>query len=335
MTVSANTRALRITERVERLRALDGELHTTTPPLPHSAKIELTSRCNYACGFCASHLRGGPRRDMPWALYTRLARELREDGVEQLGLFYIGESLLYPRLEEAVRFAKHACGYPYVFLTTNGSLATGERARNLMRAGLDSLKFALNFANGAQLAQGAGAPEDTWVSVVENLIAACDARDAHERATGRRCMVSASSLRYCEIQPGLMAPALERLAGRLDQHYWLPPFGAPQTWQSCVPPERRGVSPPLARKELPCWPLYTEAHVTADGWLSACSLDHSPRFRVADLGACPFAQAWHAPPFQALRRAHLAGDVSATPCAHCVGYGHTDNDNADFHRSTS
>ena len=64
---------------------------------------------------------------MDWALFTRVAGELREAGVEQLGLFYIGESFLCDWLPEAVRYAKRACGYPYVFLTTNGVAASRER----------------------------------------------------------------------------------------------------------------------------------------------------------------------------------------------------------------
>lgn len=325
----------RITERIERLRTLDGALRSPVPPPPRSAKLELTSRCNYACRFCASHLRSGRQHDMPWPLYTRLARELREAGVDQLGLFYIGESLLYPRLEDAVRFAKRECGYPYVFLTTNGSLATGKRVRGLMRAGLDSLKFALNFADGAQLAQGAGMTAATFEAVKRNVIDACDARDAMQADTGRRCLVSASSLRYDDKQPQRIAEALEDLMPRLDQHYWLPMYGRESTWTACTP--GRVVSAPdaMSRKDLPCWPLFTEAHVTAGGMLSACGLDHSPRFHAADLNACSFLEAWHTPAFASLREAHLAGDVGGTACAQCVGYAQAGPELSSTDRSST
>ncbi len=301
----------RITDRVARLRALEGERRSATPPPPRSAKIELTSRCNYRCAFCASHLRGNARGDMPWALYTRIARELRAAGVEQLGLFYIGESFLHPRLEDALRYAKEDCGYPYVFLTTNGSLATGERVEALMRAGLDSVKFAVNFADDSQLARCAGFAPGSVKDVARNILDACDRRDQVHAETGRRCRVSASSLNYDQDQPKRMAAVLEALAPRLDEHYWLPVYGRPKV--SCG-----GMAG--SRKELPCWPLYTEAHITAEGKLSACPLDHSARFHVADLARCSFAEAWNAPPMQALRAAHLSGDVSATVCAECVGY---------------
>lgn len=309
-----------ITHRIEQLRRIDGSTRSVTPPPPRSAKLELTSGCNFSCGFCASLLRRQPRQDMPWPVFTRTAWALRNAGVEHLGLFYIGESFLYPKLEDAVRYAKRHCGYSNVFLTTNGSLATGDRVRALMAAGLDSLKFALNFADGEQLSCCARAPEASIQAIERNVLDACAARDDYARTTGKRCLVSASSLRFDAGQEERMRPLLEKLLPHLDEHYWLPPFGDPATWQACV--SFSGAIAPTANacKPLPCWPLFTEAHVTADGRLSACGLDHSPRFHMSDLAVTRFEDGWHSPAFQALRQAHLQGDVSATPCARCVGY---------------
>jgi MoaA/NifB/PqqE/SkfB family radical SAM enzyme len=150
-----------ITERIGHLATLETEQRSGTPPLPRSVKIELTGRCDFQCYFCASHTRPRARSDMPWERYTRHARELRELGVEQLGVFYLGESLLCDWLADAIRFAKRECGYPYVFLTTNGQLATAARVRECMLAGLDSLKFAVNCCDPAQLHAVAGRTSGT------------------------------------------------------------------------------------------------------------------------------------------------------------------------------
>ena len=321
----------RITERIERLSTLEGAVRSPAPPLPRSAKIELTSRCNYACGFCAAQLRGNSRHDLPWALYTRLARELRAAGVEQLGLFYIGESLLYERLADAVRYAKRECGYPYVFLTTNGVLATGERVRELMLAGLDSLKFALNFADAGQLAHGAGTASANFEDLLQNVLDACRIRDEVHAQTGRRCAVSASSLLYDRLQPQRAGKALARVTPHLDQHYWLPLYGRTQAWVSGSSPDPAN-PPAVSRKPLPCWPLFTEAHITAEGRLSACGLDNSARFHMGDLRVSSLRDAWHAPHFQALRAAHLRHDVSATACALCVAYSRPPTADRPEHR---
>lgn len=139
-----------ITERIDAITEIAEAYRTPLPPAPRSVKIELTARCNFACAFCARAMRLRDQRDMDPAFFERMAMEMRSAGVEELGLFYLGESFLCNWLEEAIRYAKQDCGYPYVFLTTNGSLAVPERVEACMDAGLDSLKFSLNYADSEQ-----------------------------------------------------------------------------------------------------------------------------------------------------------------------------------------
>ena len=138
-----------IRERILSVRQLQAALHTPAPPFPRSAKIELTSRCDLHCYFCASHRRPRRHADMSPKLYRRIARELRQLGVDQLGLFYIGESFLCEGLPDAISYAKNVCRYPHVFLTTNGLKATPERVRACMLARLDSLKVRHELERGA------------------------------------------------------------------------------------------------------------------------------------------------------------------------------------------
>ena len=81
-----------ITARIDRITHLTPDYRSSVPPVPKSVKIELTRRCDFQCYFCASHTRPREKSDMPWKLYTRRVRELRELGVEQLGVFYLGDA---------------------------------------------------------------------------------------------------------------------------------------------------------------------------------------------------------------------------------------------------
>ena len=313
MNSAATTRSARITMRVDRVRAPHTTLRSVIPPVPRSAKLELTARCDLGCYFCASHTRVRTKADMTFERYRRLARELRDCGVEQLGLFYIGESFLYDALPDAIRYAKEECGYPYVFLTTNGLKTTPERVRECMLAGLDSLKFALNWASGEQFEAVTGRPAIHYASILRNLEAARSVREDVQHETGHRCAVYASSLSYDGDQCERMAPVLSRIAPCVDEHYWLPLVG-----HAATPADDTGRPVPV--KPLPCGPLFTEAHVTWDGHLCACSLDASPRFHMADLNATSFKTAWHSAAFQRLRSAHLAADVRGAVCSQCIAY---------------
>ena len=75
----------------------------------------------------------------------RLLPELKE-----VGCFYLGESFsaIQSFLIWAIGYAKTKV--PYVFLTTNGSLAKPEYIERCMEAGLDSLKFSINASDDEQ-----------------------------------------------------------------------------------------------------------------------------------------------------------------------------------------
>jgi hypothetical protein len=313
----------RITERIDRITLLDGECRSSTPPIPRSVKIELTARCDFQCFFCASAMRLRDKADIDRDFFRRILREMRALGVEEIGLFYLGESFLCSWLPEAVRFAKYECGYPYVFLTTNGRMATPDRVRACMEAGLDSLKFSFNFADAEQFMQVTNVRKIDFHRVEENLRAARQVRDEVEARTGQRCGLYASSIRYDNEQSKRMEKTVERIIPHVDEHYWLPLYG-----QAGLTSGARGTVPSAGnqgrigalRKPLPCWSLFTEGHITWDGRLSACCFDHDGRFDMGDLDLQSFPEAWHSANFQRLRSANLAEDVRGTVCEKCIAY---------------
>src|SRR5688572_26228041 len=92
-------RTMTITDRIDRITLIPAEYLRPAPPAPRSVKIEISPRCNYRCGFCALRTREAqPRWDMDFELYKRVTREMRDAGVEEVGMFYLGESFMNPRL---------------------------------------------------------------------------------------------------------------------------------------------------------------------------------------------------------------------------------------------
>lgn len=312
-----------ITDRIDRITLLTDAYRSPAPPAPRSVKIELTARCDFQCFFCASSMRLREKADIEPAFFRRVLREMRGLGVEEIGLFYLGESFLCRWLPDAVRFAKQDCGYPYVFLTTNGRMASPERVRECMEAGLDSLKFSFNFSGPEQFHEVTGVREEDYAKVEANLRAARRVRDEVEAATGHRCGLYASSIRYDDVQLQRMEEAVARIVPFVDEHYWLPLYG-----QAGLTAGAKGTVPTAGnqgrigalRKPLPCWSLFTEGHITYDGRLSACCFDHDGRFDMGDLNRESFMEAWHGARFRALRGANLAEDVRGTVCEQCIAY---------------
>lgn len=278
-------------------------------------KIEITAHCNYKCGFCVKSLRQDDGH-MDRALYSRIIRELRDAGVEELGVFYIGESFTCKWLPDAIKEAKDI-GFPYVFLTTNGSAATPERVRQCMEAGLDSLKFSINFHSPKQLAEVAKVSPSYFQKAINNLKAARKIRDE-----GYKTKLYASSIKFDGEQGQAMQAVIDEIQPYVDQSYWLPLYGMSGASKAAGWKPQPGNPGRLdaMRDPLPCWAVFTEGHITKDGKLAACcfgdGLDGG--LIMADLNEVDFMTGWNSKRYQELRRAHLMKDVSSTSCAGCA-----------------
>ena len=316
-----------ITARIDAITHLPPERLATVIPAPRSVKIELTGRCNFNCMFCARGDGLREQKDMDQAFFNRIIREMRAAGVEELGLFYLGESMLCPWLAEAVAEAK-AVGFPYVFLTTNGSLATRAKCEALFRAGLDSLKFSFNYADETQFARVTRVKASLYEKVRANVHAARIVRDKVEAETGHRCGLYASYIQYDGEQAAAMEETAAWLGQFVDEVYALPLYNQAglckqklqtdaEEWAQTAGNMGRigGLVAPL-----PCWALFSEGHISWNRALTGCCFSHVPDFDFGNLDEMSFLEAWNSSAAQALRKASLSKDVRGPPCEHCVAY---------------
>lgn len=305
-----------ITTRIDAVTSLPTCYRKESLPAPPSAKIEITAECNYACKFCVRTVneRTGT---MDRALYSRVIRDLYASGVKELGVFYIGESFVCKWLPEAIAEAKEV-GFPYVFLTTNGSAATPLRVKECMEAGLDSLKFSLNFVDSAQLADVAQVGPQYWQRALNHLRGAREVRDAG----GYPCKIYASSIAFDGEQGERMRGVVESIRPLVDEHYWLPLYGMGGASKEAGMKPQQGNPGRLGamRDPLPCWAVFTEAHITVDGKLAACCFGTGVDgdLIMGDLKKESFMEGWNSDAYRTLRRAHLSENVSMTACRECT-----------------
>ena len=315
-----------ITERIDNVTSIPPQYLRAAPPSPRSVKIEISPRCNYRCGFCALRTREvQPKWDMDFGLFKRVTREMREAGVQEVGVFYLGESFMNPRLlVDCIAYLKRELGMPYVFLTSNASMAFPEAVEECMKAGLDSLKWSINAADEDQFEEIMGVAGKLFGRALDNVKSAWEVRKRGGYQTG----LYASSIKYDGRQQVKMETLLnERVRPYVDQHYWLPLYS-----MGAFATEREhdlGYRPTAGnqgrigalREPLPCWSAFTEGHVTAEGRMSACCFDATANWTMGDLNKVSFMEAWNSPEFVNLRAAHLRKDVRGTVCENCIAYG--------------
>ena len=315
-----------IKQRIDAITGIPQEYLHTILPAPKSVKIEISPRCNYRCGFCALRTREKqPKEDMDFGLFCRITREMREAGVEEIGVFYLGESFMNPELLiDCIAYLKAELEMPYVFLTSNASIAFAKDIEAVMEAGLDSLKWSVNAADAEQFKEVMGVKPELQEQAIQHIQYAYQLRELK----GYKTKLYASSIRYDgEQQEKMEAMLNEHIIPFVDEHYWLPLYsmGSMATQRE----KELGYRPTAGnqgrlgnlREPLPCWSAFTEGHVRADGGLSACCFDAGGKWIMGDLTEQSFMEAWNSYGFQELRAAHLKKDVTGTICEKCVAYG--------------
>jgi MoaA/NifB/PqqE/SkfB family radical SAM enzyme len=325
-----------ITKRIDAITGIAPEYLQPSTPAPRSVKIEISGRCNYSCKFCALRTREKqPTEDMDFGVFQRITREMRAAGVEEIGVFYLGESLTNPQLTvDCVRYLKSELGMPYVFLTSNASLATPKVVEALMQAGLDSLKWSVNAADMAQFKEIMAVKPQLFLNALSNIQAAWKVRQSRGYKTG----LYASSIRYDGEQQAKMEALLaQAVVPYVDEHYWLPLYT--MAMRSAEIKAKLGYTPTHGnsgrydpktglptRDPLPCWAVFTEGHVRCDGHLSACCFGSDDKFDVGDLTKQSFMEAWNGEPLRTIRAAQLRTKsegpkaLKGTICEVCVAY---------------
>src|SRR4029079_12653160 len=110
-----------------------------------------------------------------------------------------------PRLlVDCIRYLKRELAMPYVFLTSNASMAFPEAVDACMKAGLDSLKWSMNAADEAQFEEVMGVAGKLFHRALDNVR---DARDVRRKG-GYTTGLYASSIRYDGAQQEKMEKLL-------------------------------------------------------------------------------------------------------------------------------
>lgn len=142
------------------------------PPLPTSLNIEINNTCNHRCIFCDYHGKYAPISIKPEVMDFQTVKAIMEQayslgiGKKELGFYLSGEPFVHKELERIIKCAKDI-GFEYTFLTTNGVLATPERMRKVIDAGLDSIRYSVNAADSASYEDIHG--KNDFNNVVENI----------------------------------------------------------------------------------------------------------------------------------------------------------------------
>lgn len=299
---------LDLEERVRLKKADRSELYSLEPPFPKTNfLIELSNACNHACIFCTHQKMQRQVGHIDKLKCFNILQEAYDLGTREVGFYATGEPFLIKDLGDYIKEAKRI-GYTYVYLTSNGALATPDRIREVIDAGLDSIKFSIN-APQRKLYEFIHGKDD-FDKVVEHLRYLNQYRS--ESGKNYKIYVTGILTRFTENLKDKYYEVFGNLADQIVFKYVYNQGGYMQEIDEllrcdCDTEERR-------RCNLP----FDAISVTQEGYLSIENADYENMLIVADLNKVSLKEGWYGEKMKEMRRRFLEDDLEGTICDGCV-----------------
>ena len=305
------TNSRSIDKQVQENYFLDGKLDVfrASPSLPSHMMLELTNSCNHKCIFCANPHMQRTRRQMNNDFVERIIREGAKEGVDEIGFYTTGDSFMHKGLAKFTAIARDA-NYKYIYLSTNGALATPERVVPVIEAGINSIKFSINAASRENYKIIHGV--DDWEVVLKNLRFISDY--CAKAVNPPRLFVTCIITRQIEDE----LDAFKALISPLVDEIFFTPCGNQSGQMNAAQALLGQVEQynPNANAEICALP-FNRLHITSEGYLTACCVDYQNYLAYADLNTFSLRQAWENQVAQELRKRHLEKNLEGTLCGNC------------------
>lgn len=274
--------------------------HELRPPFPREILVEVANICNHACHFCAYRLMTRAKAVMSFDRFTRILEQAFESGAREAGLYAGAEPFSVKNLHQYVAAAKEI-GYEYVYCTSNGSIPTHDRLKQVIDAGLDSLKFSVNGGDRETYHRVHG--QDHFDRVIDNIRFVADYR----KGLGRPLRLYASF-----VQTPVNAASFPSMKALLepivDEIFHVHAMNV------------SGQNPDLPTPDFdgPCSQPFKRVTITQEGYLRLCCNDYQNLLAVEDLNLMSVGDAWWSDRMVDMRRRHLEDKLEGTLCFNCM-----------------
>lgn len=279
-------------------RVSPGERYRDLLRFPRYLEVETVNVCNARCPMCTidDWERGG--KPMTDELFRKIALEIIDhaDEVRRVSLYRDGEPLIDKKLASRVAMLKDG-GVKDVTISTNVSLLTEVRSRELLEAGpdliimsIDSLKKEVFESIRVRL---------VFEEVLENALRFIELRDKirpQTRIWVRMIRQQSNEDEWPEYQQ-FWTPRL----GVHDRVYYHNIFN----WGG----QLKGFVPIAQSYEpnLPCVALWSLLVIFTDGGVPLCNVDYNNRYPTGSVLEKSIAELWQSDVMNERRRLHLSG----------------------------
>ena len=273
------------------------ELHYAE--VPRFIQIETNLACNARCPFCPyATMERGPMLMEDW-VWRKIVDDTRGCGITYRP-FLINEPLSEKRLPEIITYMK-SDPTARVEINTNGGLLNETRARAILDAGIDIVRFSIDgFSRATYEAARPGVDYDRVVEYTQRFVALRDAGNYD-------CTIEVRMIDMPENKHEQSA-FLEFWQPRVDAALLVPLYNWPWSGQ-----ER-----PVLK---PCLKILDEMFFYSDGTSPLCCWDDAGRARIGDVKKDSVLDIWNGAVMQSMRALLDRGRRDLiTLCSRCDAY---------------
>lgn len=295
---------MKLSRLKNRVRLLSGYLgrRFDLNAMPMTLIIENTGKCNLKCPMCPREFGEYPAEDFDFSLFKSLIDQVKDQS-ELVFPWGLGEPLLNPDIFDMVRYCRDAGLYTVV--STNATLLNEDRGRRLIDAGLDNLIIAFD-----------GTTADVYEKYRKNARFEKVKENVHQFLELKGKM---SSDLFVVLQ-------MVRLPGNTHQVKDFHRMWSIEGVDEIRIKEDEVVIPGVSLEEKnkknlrrnPCYQLWQgPVHINYQGDFRPCCHMYNTD-PVGNVNEESISELWNSTKMQALRQAHLDGDLSAYPdCENC------------------
>lgn len=285
--------------------------HLKVTDRPLHLDLEVTSRCNLLCPFCArtQRVEQGVWRnaaDMDLGLFKKIVDDMAENKVFAMNMNVLGEPLIHKNIREMIEYAKSK-GIIDVFFHTNAVLLNEKMSRDLIASGLDRL--VISFDSPYKEKYEAVRVNAKYEHVLKNVIRFNEIK----RETGS--LSPLTRLNFIKL-PGVteqeIHDIIELFKPHIDSIGLLDYIEGDNSIRQSIE-----VSDDY-RSKFVCSQILTRLTVYDDGSVLPCCSDYDSELILGNLKDQTIQQIWNSDRLNEIRQLHFSGQFYKIPaCAKC------------------